>query len=388
MDDVRVSIMDDQATPKFDPNTLLEAISETMPCGDDTREDGSHASPYFNLKDLRNQARASERQQLIENETLQVPQWRQLLDEIPGVLINRSKDLEFVAWYVEALCREHGFEGLAQGFDLARRMLETHWDNLYPLPDEEGAATRIAPLVGLNGSDSEGTLIQPILSIPLFNSAALGEVAVWQVEQAAEISRLDEQKAQQRIDAGALAEDDVTQAVRETTDSALVAVHGAIEHAQQAFTGMSEAMDRVMEGEPQPTSHIRTVLERCKSILMHYAGARIEKAMARQNQGSETPAQHAETEGEQVGESAGNAHADPVQVAIASRARALEQLSQLAEFFRQTEPHSPVSYAINQAVRWSELSLPELMQELIDDKGAREGFARITGVPDPESQKQ
>ena len=382
-----MSVMDDQATPIFDPNTLLEAISENTPCGDDTREDSSHASPYFNLKDLRNQARASERQQLIENETLQVPQWRQLLNEIPGVLVNRSKDLEFVAWYVEALCREHGFEGLAQGFDLARRMLETHWDHLYPLPDEEGAATRIAPLVGLNGSDSEGTLIQPILSIPLFSSTTLGDVAVWQVEQAAEISRLDEQKAQQRIDAGGLAEDDVTQAVRETPDSALLALHGAIEHAQQAFTGMSEAMDRVMDGEPQPTSHIRTVLERCKSILMHYAGARIEKALARENQGAETAAQDAES-GEERAEPAGSAHADPVQVAIASRARALEQLSQLAEFFRQTEPHSPVSYAINQAVRWSELSLPELMQELIDDKGVREGFARITGVPDPESQKQ
>lgn len=382
-----MSITDDQATPIFAPDTLLEAISENTPCGDDTREDGSHASPYFNLKDLRNQARASERQQLIENETLQVPQWRQLLDEIPNVLVNRSKDLEFVAWYVEALCREHGFEGLAQGFDLARRMLETHWDNLYPLPDEEGAATRIAPLVGLNGSDSEGTLIQPILSIPLFNSAMLGEVAVWQVEQAAEISRLDEQKVQQRIEAGALAEDDVIQAVRETPDSDLVAIHGAIERAQQAFTGMSEAMDRVMDGEPQPTSHIRTVLERCKSILMHYAGPRIEKALARENQSAETAAQYAES-GEEGAEPAGSTHADPVQVAIASRARALEQLSQLAEFFRQTEPHSPVSYAINQAVRWSELSLPELMQELIDDKGVREGFARITGVPDPESQQQ
>lgn len=382
-----MSIMDDQTFPVLDADALLEAVSENAPCGDDTREDASHASPYFNLKDLRIQARASEREQLIENEVLQVPQWRQLLDEIPDVLARRSKDLEFVAWYVEALCREHGFEGLAQGFDLARRMLETHWDNLYPLPDEEGAATRIAPLVGLNGSDSEGTLIQPILSIPLFTSATLGEIAVWQVEQSAEISRLDESKAQQRMEAGALSEEHVVQAVRETPESALLATHGAIERAQQAFIGMSEAMDRVMEGEPQPTSHIRAVLERCRSILMHYAGGRIEKALARDNQAIEAHVQAADG-GAESGVSRDSGHPDPVQVAIASRARALEQLSQLAEFFRQTEPHSPVSYAINQAVRWSELSLPELMQELIDDKGVRDGFARITGVPDPESQQQ
>jgi type VI secretion system protein ImpA len=84
---------------------------------------------------------------------------------------------------------------------------------------------------------------------------------------------------------------------------------------------------------------------------------------------------------------AGGTRVDPVQVAIESRGQALAELRRLSDFFLKTEPHSPVSYAIRQAVRWSEMSLPELMQELIEDGGARSGFYRLTGVPAPEPRE-
>jgi len=374
-----VQVMDDTATPLFDFEALLKPISEAHPCGDDTREDDAPDAPYFHLKDLRSQARALERQRQIDGETGDPTQWRELAERIPALLAERSKDLELVAWYVEALCREHGFEGLAHGFDLARRMLEQHWDQLHPLPDEEGMTTRMAPLVGLNGGDAEGTLIQPILEAPVLAHPDSGWIAAWQLEQAAEMTRLDEQKAQQRIASGVPSEEDVARAVRETPLSDLQALSDAIERACSAFTALSEAMDRVMEGEPQPTSHIRSALERCRSIFTHYAGERLERAWA--VAASETGDDGAPMPDAEAGRDHATSVQDPVRVAIDSRARALEQLRELAAFFRQTEPHSPVSYAIDQAVRWSELPLPELMQELIEDKNVRDGFARMTGVP-------
>ncbi len=381
--------MNTRTDPIFDLEALLGDISPEAPCGDDTREDSSPNSPYFNLKDLRGQARALERQVFADEEPLQVHQWKQLAREIPVVLSERSKDLEFVAWYIESLCREHGFPGLAQGFDLARHYLERHWDQLHPQPDEEGMATRIAPLVGLNGNDGEGTLIQPILSIPLFSSPALGTYAAWHAEQAAEVRRLGEDKAQNRIKAGAASPDDLVQAVGETSLEALLETHKAIEMAQAAFAALSDAMDKVMDGEPQPTTSIRKALDRCKAVLMHNAGERIAKAHAQAETESAAAANESKTSDPDVIDGDGsvsNTALDPVQVAIQSRNQALEQLRQLSDFFRHTEPHSPVSYAISQAVRWSELSLPELMQELISDNGAREGFCRVTGVPSPDSQ--
>lgn len=374
-----VRIMDKTETPLFDAEALLRPISESQPCGADIREDDAPDAPYFHLKDLRSQARALERERQIDGETGDPTQWRELAEQIPTLLAERSKDLELVAWYIEALCREHGFEGLAQGFDLARSMLAHHWEQLHPLPDEEGMTTRMAPLVGLNGGDAEGTLIQSILEVPVLAHPESGWIAAWQLEQAAEMTRLDEQKAQQRIAAGVPSEEEVARAVRETPLSDLQALSGAIGRACTAFTALSEAMDRAMEGEPQPTSHIRSALERCQSIFTHYAGERLERARA--TTAPETSEDDPATLDGVAAQSHGTLAQDPVRVAIDSRARALEQLRELAAFFRQTEPHSPVSYAIDQAVRWSELPLPELMQELIEDKSVRDGFARMTGVP-------
>lgn len=375
-----VRFMDDTATPFFDFEALIRPISEADPCGDDTREDDTPEAPYFHLKDLRSQARALERERQVDGDTVDPAQWRELMERIPDILASRSKDLELVAWYIEALCRQHGFEGLAQGFELACSMLEHHWEQLHPFPDEEGMTTRIAPLVGLNGGDAEGTLIQPILATPLLAHPESGWIAAWQLEQAAEMARLDDQKTQQRMAAGVPSGEEVARAVRETPLSDLQALYDAMERAQSAFTALSEAMDRAMEGEPQPTSHIRSALQRCRSIFNHYAGERLERAQA--TPAAETGQQDPASEGG-AGQVAGTGAQDPVRIAIDSRARALEQLRELAAFFRQTEPHSPVSYAIDQAVRWSEMPLPELMQELIEDRSVRDGFARVTGVPLP-----
>jgi type VI secretion system protein ImpA len=66
--------------------------------------------------------------------------------------------------------------------------------------------------------------------------------------------------------------------------------------------------------------------------------------------------------------------------AINSRAEALKQLSNISLFFRRTEPHSPLSYIIEKAVRWGDMSLGELMQELIPDSGSRSTYSSLTGV--------
>lgn len=383
--------MSEEYISQLPMDRLLADISESSPCGDDTREDASPASPYFTLKDLRNQARAQERQVLADDEPPQIPQWRQLMEEIPDVLETRSKDLEFVAWLIEALCRERGFDGLTDGFNLARELIENFWTQIYPLPDEEGQETRIAPLVGLNGLDGEGTLIKPIISVPLFfDGDGSTSYATWHAEQAADVARLDSARAEARIRSGAMSLEVLEKAVRETPTEHLVTMRLSIERCKSAFAALSDTMDQAMEGDLQPTSNIRKALDRCQLALNHHAGQRIDDylaahALAQESEEvDETGALEAASE---VALAAEGRRVDPVKVAIESRKDALVQLRKLSEFFHSTEPHSPVSYAILRAVRWSELSLPELMDELISDQGARDGFFKLTGVPAPEQQE-
>ena len=64
-----------------------------------------------------------------------------------------------------------------------------------------------------------------------------------------------------------------------------------------------------------------------------------------------------------------------------NREEAHRNLLQVAKFFRETEPHSPVPYMLEQAVRWGNLSLPELLSELITDDRARQDYFKMTGIP-------
>ncbi len=79
-------------------------------------------------------------------------------------LAETTKDLEVAAWMTEALVRGHGLAGLTFGARLWRRGLaERHWDGLFPLPDDYGMETRVAPVTGLNGRDGKGSLLSPSL---------------------------------------------------------------------------------------------------------------------------------------------------------------------------------------------------------------------------------
>ncbi len=39
-----------------------------------------------------------------------------------------------------------------------------------------------------------------------------------------------------------------------------------------------------------------------------------------------------------------------------------------------------MAYAIEQVVRWSDMALPDLLEELISDGDARKGYFRLAGI--------
>jgi type VI secretion system protein ImpA len=60
-------------------------------------------------------------------------------------------------------------------------------------------------------------------------------------------------------------------------------------------------------------------------------------------------------------------------------------LLRVAEFFRRTEPHTVLSYALEQVVRWGRMPLPALLRELIPDDGSRQQLFKQVGIPDSNS---
>jgi type VI secretion system protein ImpA len=358
----------------LDTEWLLRPIRDDAPAGENLRDDPSPTSPYYQIKDARNTARSMERavQQAEDPSASPAPDWHPVLELGPKLIGELSKDLEVAAWLIEAQLRAEGFPGLRAGFELARGLLETVWDGLHPRPDEEGILTRVAPLAGLNGDEAEGTLIVPIGMVPLLADDR-GPLSTWHYQTAREIAAIaDPELRQRRLEAGAVSPERFLAAVASTDPADLFARLDEVEACLREFDALSRTLDEKCGSSAPPTSSIRQALQDVLDCLSY-----LTKDLARP-QGSDHGAAAVGGEGE-AGASGRAAPAAPG--VIASRRDAVESMQRVRDYFRQTEPHSPLSYLLDQALRWSQLPLHVLAAELIPDPSALASFQVRTGIP-------
>ena len=361
------------ATPDTIPLAeLLAPIPGDAPAGTSLRADTSAGSLYYAIKDARAAARATERaaSQLGDLEAAGPADWDPVLELAPRLLRERAKDLEITAWYIEALVRRRDFAGLRDGFKLARGLIEAFWDQLHPMPDEDGMATRMAPLTGLNGDESEGTLIVPIGLVMLTERTDHGQFSTWHYQQSNELARLSDQtQRDQRVAAGAKPLETVVAAVAATSIDFLRARREDLAQCIAEFDLLTRALDTRAGANAPPSSSIRAALDRAQEAMSFLTKGVLDIPAA------QAPA----AEGTTVGAAQGG-QAERFSGAVQSREEALRALAQIAEFFRRTEPHSPVPYGIERAVRWAGMPLPTLLEELIPDATARSEFQKLTGV--------
>lgn len=359
--------------------SLLLPISDAQPAGLDLRENHSPTSSYQQLRDARSLARNQERSALANGEAqyFAISAWDTVLDLAPRALADESKDLEICAWYIEALTRRFGFEGLAFGFELAAALIQNFGSALNPLPDEEGLVTQLGPLVGLNGFGADGPLVAPIKSIALTDAVPPGPVATWQCEQIFEVDRIkDPEKRAARLRQGVLGKDVLDGLVAQTSDADLMQSDAAIKRAISAYDAFQEIIDEYSSDEPQPTQKIKQVLASCQQMLTYLAGDRLKILQASTPVPDDNEVEQAEQLPAQKKGQAVNIH----DLVIEDRAMALSLLKQIGAYFRRAEPHSPISYSIEQTIRWSSMPLSDLILELIPDDGARKQFKNLAGM--------
>ncbi len=365
------------ASPEIvDISGLLEPVSEDSPAGTDIREDSSPTSPYYTIKDARNAARAAERNSMFDGGSPEADEnWRKIIELAPDILKNHAKDLEVACWYSEALIRRYGFQGLRDGFSLIRQLIEQYWDNLFPMPDEDGIETRVAPLTGLNGEGAEGVLIAPIRNVNITEGASVGPFNFWQYQQALDVQKImDEEQRAAKIDKLGFSLEDIERAVAESADIFYLDLRDDIQHAIDEYRKTSRMLDeRCGTHDAPPTSNIISTLENSLGAVKHLGKHKLP---------SETENAEEGENGATADDQAGGTSSAPATVKgpVQSRTDAFKQLREISEFFRKTEPHSPISYILAKAVKWGEMSLNELIMELIPDSSSRDYYSSLTGV--------
>ena len=370
----------------LDFNKLLAPIPGASPTGVDLRLDPSPVSLYYKVRGARTAARAAERQMVMGEDEASgnLPDWRPVLENGIKLLAEVSKDLEITAYVTEALVRLKGFAGLRDGFRLARELVELYWDGLFPMPDEDGVETRVAALVGLNGDEAEGTLIVPIAKAALTAESSVGAFSASHYQQAQALAKItDPKQRERRIQSGTPTMELLQKAAAETPGSVFNDLVQDIRISGEEFAKLCSLVEEKGQGYSIPSSNLRTALEAAMDVVKDLGRDKL-KAFQVQEAAAVSDAATV-TEAVATGGNGAVPSGDVVAGAIRSREDAFQQILKLAEYFRRTEPHSVVPYALEQAVTWGRMPLPELLATLVADEESRKKIFKQVGISPPES---
>jgi type VI secretion system protein ImpA len=363
----------------FDLDALLAPIPGDAPQGIDVREDYSAQSPYSRLRDARSNARDAEKQAESPDPdgpppADPVPLWRGLRELGIKTLTETTKDLEIAAWVTEAYVRSHGLGGLAAGSRLIAGLAERYWDAVFPLPDDYGMETRVAPVTGLNGRDGNGSLMAALNRVTLFTRPDGSPVQFYQYQASARLGGLDAARRQARIAAGTIPFEDLEKEARTVGARPLARLRQDATDALDAWEAMAAILDERAGADAPSTSHVRDLLREIAEVATRYAPDTAPPAAAGPAEG---PAQ-----ADPTGVAAPAGFAVPAAQA-ATREDALRTLEAIATFFRRTEPHSPLAYTLDEAVRRGRMTWPELLEEVIADRDSRNAILTALGIRPP-----
>ncbi len=370
-------------------------ISPDAPSGVNLRDDPTAAATWSTIRDFRDEARRTERRADDGGDDSSwrsaVPTWAKARDLSLGLLRDKTHDLAVAAVLTEALLRTDGFAGLAAGFDIARTMIQSQWDSLFPAPDpEDGPADeetvaneRILPLTRLIGLDTDGLLIAAILNAPLTDGRScdplgLGHYRISQSLQS--LQGLADGRSPEADRGGrVVTPEQFKTAVLESQKDFLADVYGDLNRAATAWIDLSEAVSKASAGMAVlPTGPFTSLFAECRDVLKSAAPARI--AAIESESTPPPPATDVSLPENSQAQQAATTGSPPLASAVITREDAVLALARVAEFFEKSDPHSLVAVQIRNIVRMASLPRDQYYRELIGDPAVLTSVGKFVGL--------
>jgi type VI secretion system protein ImpA len=279
-----------------------------------------------------------------------VPEWGAIRDSAAEAL-HKSKDLRLLAHFAAAILRTDGLASFAEALTVAAEWLGRYWNDVYPLVDEDAILRRSA----LNCFADQMAVIDGLRRTPLVDSRQHGrfslrdfDIASGQLQPGPAETRPDEA----RINAAfaSLSLEDLT-SLQQSAAAALAALQridslmrdGAGPGAAPNFDGLTSQLGRI------------------DRILRVQLAAR--------------PTAQGDPAGDSVADAV-SAAPPVVSGPIRSREDAIRALDAVAEFFRRSEPSSPIPLFLERAKRLVSKDFLEVLADIAPDALAQ---ARAAG---------
>jgi type VI secretion system protein ImpA len=368
----------------FEYETIYAPISDAAPCGMDKDSDevGTLVNLFSDLKTRIDIARKIEEArnelELIvpsqraarladyggrENDPSKDPQWRDLAAQSFLILEQHSKDMRVVTWFFESMVRTEGFEGFSEAIEVVTQLIKTYGPQLYP----HDAGNPSYSLRFLDGLTQAAMFTDALRRVRLTDT----DVSFASKTLASHLASVPDQR-DEFMTQGALTYDAITAQV---TNCDATVFADFMSNLQRCIE-QSIALDELLQDQPvvQGASPYRfsKIRDELTSIQAWFKSFRTADESNEESIAEDTPASATTT-------ASASGNSGPVK----SRDEALQRLLSVADFFRKTEPHSPLSYALEQAVRWGKMPLPNLLKDLIENEQVLGEVYRRMGIQPP-----
>jgi type VI secretion system protein ImpA len=362
------------SAPVFNLDALLAPIAGENPCGENLQYSGLH-------DEIREARRADD--DVPQGDwvhELKVADWEKVAELAGESLAGKTKDLQIVAWLAEAAVKMHGFPGLRDSLRLANGFLDTFWDTLYPEIDEgNDLEARANALAWMDRQAAEAA------RKVLLTKRAGANYGFFQWEEALQydfpadtsklsaeaLQQLEEKRARAQMD-GKITGEEIRKAKSETRRAFYEELNADVADTWAALKALDKAMDARFARQTPGLGSLTKTLEAIRSLL--------EKVVKEKRIEEPDPSDAVEGAEGETGANAGGPGG-----AIRARDQALAQLAQVADYFRRTEPHSPVSYLVQRAISWGQMPLDAWLVDVIKDDNVLAGLRETLGLKGGES---
>lgn len=322
--------------------------------------------------------------------------WTFVAERCTALLATQTKDLRVAVWLTEALAIQDGMPGLTQGYAILTGLVERFWEHLHPLPEGDDVESRLGNVAWLAGRSAE-----LLRAVPLTQSGTPFSALDWEIAQhVAQAIKRDPDNAAD-IARGKPSVEQIDASRRATAPAFYETLLVQFKAFQMALAALDYELER-RAGDAAPSfRQTRDAFEHVYGLVTRFArdvGVDPDAAVRQEVPHDEHASQAVQSNLSAVQERAEPSfktslpHEEPVQTptrvhgrahgGIQSRADAVAQLRAVADYFRATEPHSPVAYLADKAAEWAGMPLHQWLATVVKDDGTLSHIREMLGVKD------